>query len=382
LLDDRATAVAQNDERTFVETMRGAPAAFVKARRLWFQRLHTLPLGSYSLTLGDDEFGDLALPADTAKYKGEVHIVQVTERIGFKGFDRAPAEEDLFLTVRRSGSTWSVVSDTDRENLFLMSMRNIWDYGPVEAVSRGDILVVVHPAQRGIANSILDVAGRARATARSRWPYPWNDPIIIMVPSTVNELARVLQTQFDLSSFVAFASSSLNRDKGWSLTGDRVFLHWPNFSRYDASYRRLILDHEFTHLATRATTGPHEQAFMDEGIAQFYGEDAGGNDAPQTRARVRAGTFDGHVPEDWLFTAGPPADIFLAYELANSFMDYLASRFGQKGGARVYRAVAGENPVAPGTWRYHQDHAFRKVFGVSFASLERGWAARLRKEYG
>ncbi|MCA1832653.1 MAG: hypothetical protein ABR548_03640 [Actinomycetota bacterium] len=381
LLTARAAAVQKGDLPEFTRTMRGAPAPFVKARRQWFDRIRTLPLGSYSLTLAQDQFGDLALPADTRNYKGDVHIVQVKERIAFKGFDRSPAEEDLFLTLRNSGGAWSVVADTDRENLFLMSMRNIWDFGPVQTTSRSGILVITHPAQRSAASTILSDAIAARTTARKRWPYPWRDPIIIMVPSTVSELARVLQTQFDLSSFVAFASSSLTRDKDWSLTGDRVFLHWSNYSRYDTGYRRLILDHEFTHLATRAATGPYVQSFMDEGTAQYYGEAAAGNAAPYTRTRVRSGRFTGRVPEDWFFTAGPPEDIYLAYELSLSFITYLGKRFGHNAGARAYQATAAEKPVSPGTWRYHQGLAFRRTFGVGFESLERGWADATRKAY-
>lgn len=382
LLQSRAAAVQRSDLTAFLATMRGAPAPFVKQRRDWFARLRALPLGSYELKLHSDEFGDLARAKDRRRWGPDTHIVQVKERIAFRSFERAPANEDLFLTVRKDSQGWSIVSDTDTDDLALESMRNLWDFGAVEPVSRNSILVIVHPAQRSVAGAILTAAERARATARARWPHPWHDPIIIMIPSTVAELARILQTQFDLSSFVAFASSSLDRSKDWKLTGDRIFLHWPNFRRYDSGFQQLILAHEFTHLATRGTTGPFEPAFMDEGIAQYYGEDAARAPRPEMRKRVGSGRFDGRVPEDWFFTAGPESDIFYAYELANAFVAYLGSRFGRTAGARVYRALASESPVSSGTWRYHLDRAFRTTLGVSFAALERDWAAETRRELG
>lgn len=379
LLDRRADAVERGDLQAFLDGMRGAPKRFLDARRTWFQRLRALPLGSYELELDTTEFDDLA-GAVPGKYSGEFHIVQVKERIGFRGFDRSPSNEDLYLTVRRLAAGWTIVADTDVEHLFLLSMRNIWDFGPVRAASRNGMLVLVHPAQRNVAAALLTASEKARTTARRRWPYRWRDPIIVMVPSTVAELERVLQTQFDLSAFVAFAASSLDRRTGWRLTGDRVFLHWPNFARYGSGFQQTILAHEFSHLATRATTGPFVPAFMDEGTAQYYGEAAASAAQPETRKRVRAGTFTGKLPEDWLFTTGPDADIFLAYELSNSFVAFLGRRFDRNAGARVYRALAAIKPVSPGTWRYHLGRAFAGTFKESFDRLERTWAAGLRKE--
>ncbi len=384
LLDRRADAVVKGDLAAFLGTMRGAPAGFVKQRRDWFTRLRTLPLGTYELVLDQGEFGDLARTKDRRRFGPETHVVQVKERIAFRGFDRAPTNEDVYLTVRKDTQGWAIVSDTDVEDLALESMRNLWDFGPVVAVSRNGILVVVHPAQRSAGATILSASEKARRTAKARWPYPWNDPIIVMIPSTVAELARILQTQFDLSTFVAFAASSLERSdaKPWSLTGDRIFLHWPNFRGYGESFQQTILLHEFTHLATRATTGPFEPAFMDEGIAQFYGENAGSAPQPETRKRVRNGRFDGRLPEDWFFTAGPESDIYYAYEMSNSFIAFLAGKYGRNAGARVYRAVAAINPGSPGLWRYHLDRAFRQEFKVPFATLEREWATATRRDLG
>ncbi len=379
LLTQRAEAVQRGDLRAFLDTMKLASPEFIGERRTWFERLRRLPLGSYTLTMDADEFGDLARPIDVARYGGEVHVVQVKERIGFKDFDRAPSNEDLYLTIRSTGSGWSIVSDTDLEDIALLSMRNIWEFGPVEHISRDRVLVMFHPAQRTAAQTVLTESIQARESARRTWPFPWRDPIIVMIPGTADELARVLQTQFDLSAFVAFAASSLDRERGWALSGDRIFLHTPNYTRYGGEFRRLILQHEFTHLATRATTGPYVPAFMDEGTAVFYGE--GGSAAPALRARIRGGAFDGKLPEDWVFISESREEIDFAYEASTSFIAYLVRRFGRDTGARAYTSLARENPIDAGTWRYHLDRAFRTALRAGFEDVQRGWADSVRKEF-
>lgn len=375
LLARRARAVERGDLSAFTATMRGAPRPFVDARAAWFRRLRSLPLAAYRLELFDGGFGDLAADADRRRYGPDTHVVQAKERIGFRGYDRTGTYEDLYLTVRKDATGWSVVSDTDRESLFLLSMRNMWDFGPVEAIQRGGIMVIVHPAQRGVAEGILTAAQRARATAKARWPYPWSDPIVIMVPSIVPELERILQTQFDLSSFVAFAAASEDRTAGWALTGFRVYLHWPNFSRYDATFQQTILEHELTHIASFNRNSVYMPSFMDEGVAQYYGENAGYGQRPQERAAIRNGTFDRRLPPDWHFYAGTQSQIFLAYEKALSFSAYLGDRFGRTAAARLFTAISKENPVAAGTSHYHVSRAFRSTFGASLAELERAWAA-------
>lgn len=378
LLERRAAALLARDEAAFLASARGAPKDFLDAQREWFRRIGSVPLSAYRLELAFDEFGDLARSSDGRRYGGEVHIVQVKERIGLRGYDRDPSNEDLFLTVARRPDGWSVVSDSDVEELALQSSRNLWDFGSVRVAQSGGIMVVYHPAEEGAARAILSSAGQARARVRRSWPFPWNEGIAIMIPSTVTELARILQTTFDLSTFVAFAASSIDRSEGWRLSGHRVFLHWPNFRRYSARFQQQILAHEFTHLATRSITGPFVPALLDEGVAQHYGE--GGGETDQLRRRVRARTLSRRLVSDWFFFAGPAADIHLAYEEAASFSAFLAERFGSDAPARAYRALGAIDPVSVGTWRYHLDRALQGLFERSFASLESEWGADVYRE--
>lgn len=382
MLRRRADAVVSGDERAFMATMRDAPAGFRRDRQAWFRRSRALPIGVYRLEFTEEEFGEVTRSIDRGHHAGrEVHVIQVKQRIGFRGYDARPSAEDLFLTVVKGDEGWSVVSDDDAESLALQSTRELWDFGPVSKVDSDGIMVVFHHSERSAAARILAMAKVARAKVRQLWPLPWKeDRVVIMIPSTVRELARILQTTFDLSTFVAFAAASVDRSKTWQLSGSRIFLHWPNFRRQGDASQRIILQHEFLHRASFEVSGPNLTSIFDEGIAQYYGEALYNPPLPELRQRVRSGRFDRHLVRDFVFTIGPPSDIYLAYEEAVDFIAYIGGRFGRNAGARLFRALGTENPITPGTWRYHLDRACRSVLHRSFATLERDWARTVVRE--
>ena len=381
LLDARAKAVTDGNEQAFIATMRGADADFRTEKLTWLRRLRSLPLGHYSLVFDQNEYSELTRAKDRAEHPGEVHVIQVKERIGFRAYDALYSAEDVFLTVVKGTGGWGVVADDGLEDVALQSNRNLWDFGPVEHIEDDGIMVVFHPGERAAASRMLGISKTARDAVKRLWPNTWReDGIVLMIPTTVDELARILQTTFDLSTFVAFAASSVDRAKGWALEGPRVYLHWPNFRGYSGAFQRQILQHEFLHLATREVTGPYVTAIMDEGVAQYYGEAAYNPPTPQLRTMVRAGRFDRHLAEDFIFTAGTPNEIYAAYEQANHFLAYIGDRFGRNAGARLYRDFAAQSPVAPGTWRYHLDRACRSALGLPYATLERDWARSVIRE--
>lgn len=379
LLARRARAVEAGDERAFAATMAGAPAAFVERSRDWLRRLRALGLASYDLRLEPDGFGDLATALHASPQADEVHVVEVVQRTALRGYDAAPATETLFLTVARGGGEWAVVADDDLDDVGLESARNLWDFGAVRRLERGGAMVVFHPGRDPAANRLLRETLAGVGAVREAWPYRWDGRVLVMVPGTIPELERIFQSTFDLGPFVAFTSSSVEREGGWLLTGHRVFVQPDTFFDYPEATRRVFLDHELLHHATRAASGPFVPSWLDEGVAQLYGEQTAAT--TQVAARARAGRFDGRLPEDWEFTAGPRPDIHVAYDESLSFVAYLAGRFGRNAPARLYRTLGAVPSDALGTGRYHLDRAARRLFRATLATLELDWAADVRSRF-
>ncbi len=381
LLQRRARAVTTGDRAAFDATMSLAPASFRSSKDAWFARMRALPIGSYSLSFDPNGYQDLASALPSRPVGDEVHVATVLEQIGFKPYDESPSSEDLYLTVVRRGSAWSIVSDSDLESIGLLSFRNVWDFAPVGQVARAGVLVL-YQGDRATAQRILAATIAAIAYDENHWPLQWPRRIVVIIPTSTSELSRILQTTFDLGPFVAFTASSSSRPSGkYRLTGNRVYVQPGTFFTTPAAFQQDTLSHELLHVATRDYAGAFTPSWMDEGDAQDYGQ----RQQPaliQVRARVANRTFTGLLPEDFEFALGTDADINNSYEEASSFVLYLISRFGKNAGANLYRALGMESPVSFGTARYHLDHAFRAAFGVGFDALERAWAQNIRKELG
>jgi hypothetical protein len=287
----------------------------------------------------------------------------------------APALEDLFLTFVRREDGWKIVSDQDVEDVGLLSARKLWEFGPVEAAESEHFLYVSHPDLADAGGSVLAAAERALATVEAGWPLAWRTRVVLLAPSTTEELGRLIQATFDLENFVAFAISGLDRGRDWSLVGPRIMLHSPNFTGHSDASRQEILTHELTHVATRQLAGPFVPVFVDEGVAEWV---AGSTSFAYATARVRAGTFDRKLPLDFEFFIGSLAEILSSYQEATSAVVYASAAFGDESVAEFYRRL-GAVRLAPGTWRYHVGRAMRAAFGIGFPRFERRWAAWLEQ---
>ncbi len=372
LLERRAEAMVEGDRDEFVATVDPADAGFVLRQQRLFDGFQRLGLASYDLNLTDQFWPELTTPREVARYgaTADPHVLHVEERYRLEGYDRRPALEDLFLTFVRRGDEWQVVSDTDLDDLTLYSGRKLWELGPIVTRESEHFLYVSHPDQADAAERILEASERALDRVVDLWPLEWPERVPILAPSTTEELRRIIQATFDLDVFVAFASSGVDRARGWDLVGHRVILNWPNFSRFPDEVQEEVLTHELLHIATRGYVGPATPAFVDEGIAEWASED---EDTFYLGQRVEDGTFDQALPRDFEFITGSAEDILTVYEESSAWARFSVDRFGASEVAEFYRLLGGQR-VAPGTSGYHADRAMRAVFGLSYPAFEERWA--------
>lgn len=381
LLAGRARAVETGDRVAFSRTMTLAPAPFQRRTLEWFSNVRALPLGSYALTLSDDGYDDLAGALQTRPSGDEVHVVQATSRLALRDFDPRPSAETMYLTVVRRGRSWSVTGDNDLAGLGLLSSRSLWDFAPARALQRSNVLVLEH-ARENTGSRILDATVAAAADVKKSWPLVWNGRVIVVIPGDVAELGRILQTTLDLGPFVAFTTSSVDRTAGaWRLVAHRVYVQPATFYRNSVGFRTDTLRHELLHVATRADASMFTPAWLDEGVAQVYGERARQRSEELAR-RVRSGVGPNALPPDEAFAIGSRADIAFAYQASADLIAFVRARYGRAGPARLYRALGREMAVSFGTRRYHLDHASRVALGVEFSTIERAWFRHMTRSFG
>lgn len=346
----------------------------------WLDRarnLEQVPLASYALDL-DRSLPDLATEEVRERVGEDAKVVYVVEELAIEGFDReGPAAGDLFLTVIRRDDGWRIVGDTDAERLGLVSADHLFDHGPVLTRRDGGFLALYHQESAGEIPTLLAEARAAVEDVRAHWALEWDQNVPLIVPRDEDELAELLHVTFDLSNFIAFATATPTGELGdHELTGSRIVLNPDRFLNRTTATRRRILAHELLHVATRPHSGPLVPAWVEEGLAQRLGEQRSTTGTDLLAAAAARGAVE--PPEDADFTSGGRDRIFLSYQLAWSFADHLAARFGEATLAEFYRALGRGSVGEPGRETYHVDRAAREVFGVGIQELQDSWARSLR----
>lgn len=373
LLDRRAAAMREADRESFLRTVDPANPAFLRRQARLFDGFQRLGISEYRLDIGRRLWPELTTSREVARYGAELTptVLHVEERYAIEGYDAQPALEDQYLTFVRRPSGWLVASDTDLDDLTLFSGRKLWEFDPIVARESEHFLYLSHRDLRGAAKTVLDSAETALDGVSREWPLGWNRKVVILAPSTTEELGRLIQATFDLDVFVAFAASGLDRRRDWDLVGHRIILNWPNFSLYGRATQQAILTHELLHIATREHSGPVVPVFVEEGVAEWV---TGRDSADVLETQVAAGLFDRLLPLDHEFISGSDTVILSAYQESSAAIRFAAEEFGDDAVAEFY-AQLGSIRRSPGTWRYHVGRAMREAFGIiDFEDFQARWA--------
>jgi hypothetical protein len=384
LLDRRADALVARDKDAFMGTIAQSSPQFVKRQSHLFDWMANVPLESYRLIADWAKFGDLVRDMDKARYpEAQAVAIPVTEeRYRLKGLDSRPAAEDIFYTYVNVNGTWLVAEDRDLEDMGLDSARHLWDFGPIQVQRAGRFAVMTHPCRQQPTCARLPAGmgtllTAAAARVRRYWQGPMPRAVAVLVPDTARELRRMLQATFDLTNFVAFAYTTVDDpDRGFGFSGPRIVLNWRSLeSRSDVS-TESVLAHELLHVVTRSTSGPLVPVFVEEGFADFVGNDASPASLAFFDAQVAAGAVAGVLPEDFQFTTGGGTEIFLSYQESQSAVGFFVRTWGLPAFERFYRML-GRVRVMAGTSEYHIDRALRRTIGIGFERFQQAWAGSL-----
>ncbi|HEX2240790.1 MAG TPA: hypothetical protein VHJ82_06595 [Actinomycetota bacterium] len=356
-------------------------APFVRRQRRTFDSLASVPLASYRLVAAWDRYGDLSRRSDRKRYPDadDVAIVTVEERFRIRGVDRDQSLEDLFLTFIKVGGRWLVANDSDVAGIGFRSARHLWDFGSLH-LERGNRFVALgHDCgNTGAfcgtrAQQILAAAERALDEVNTYWRGAAGLKVGIFVPSTPEELRRLIQATFDVEEFVAFAYFTLDPNDDYRFTGNRMIFNFASLASRSSADIYRILVHELTHIATRAHAGLFVPVFVDEGIAEYVSQANDPSRVALLESQVAAGGFDGRLPKDYEFLTGSSASIYQSYQESHSAVRYFVERWGFDDFVRFYRTL-GRRTIAPGTTEYHLNRALRTSIGIGFRAFEQAWA--------
>jgi hypothetical protein len=335
LLSARATALLRHDRAGWLAGVDPAATALRARQSALLTGIAAVPLATWRYTV---EPGDEAGHAEP----GGAWTVRVTLHYALRDADPAPTERPLVLTFVPRADRWLVAADDHRGPDGATTWRGPWERGRLLVRVGSSSLVLAHPdnARRlaAFAATVDEVVPRVRAAVGGRLPRR----VAVIVPDDEREMASLVGEKLVLGTIAAVSvADSVDTDRNRAL-GQRIVVNPANIDRLGRLGRRVVLEHEVTHLATRGFTGPQTPIWLVEGLADWVAYRDSGlpayQVADQLHAALGAGHWPGRLPGTADF-AGDSPRLALSYEEAWSACRLLADRAGPAGLLRLYRAV-------------------------------------------
>ena len=366
LLAARSQAVLAGDQAALVDQVDPTQAEFAEQQRLVARRLGDVPLAQWSYQVVGD--GPELSDERTAVLPDGAAVVRVRLTYRVQG-TTTETDREQYLTVVPRGGRWLLAGDTDGEADGLRTERDLWDLGPVR-VRQGESAVVVadrRTVDRDEMGRLSTEADRAVSDVDRVWRADWSRQPLVLVPHSQRDMATLLGDDGKgLAQIAAVTTGSVAE----GLTrGDRVVINPETFATLGPVGRRIVLSHEMTHLAARASSVQTVPIWLSEGFADFVAYDAttvpAGVVAADLLEQVRAGDAPRQLPDDAAFDAGE-GDIAAAYEGAWLACRMIAQRWGEAALVRFYTDMT--DSAGPG-WPDEVESSL----GVSERRLVRQW---------
>jgi hypothetical protein len=375
LLRARASAVLTHDRRAFEATLDDLHSGFGLRQLAAFDALSRLPLATFSY--GTPQPAPALSAARVQQVGPGAWVAKVTGRYSLAGFDTAQREFETYFTVVRRDGAWKLAADTDGG-----TQPQVWDM-PDLAVLRGRDTLVIGTGPSSRLRPYVTLGDVAVQQVRQVWTSRWNGRLVLVVASTAAQMAeQVGQAASQVAQVAAITDGPF--DAQGRAGADRVIVNPSAFSRLQERGQQVVISHEATHVATRATTDRPVPLWLSEGLAEFVGYRPSG----ATRAEVAAPLLDlvraGKGPTG-LPSAGDfdPAHTTIApsYNAAWLAVSRIADRYGVPALVRFYRAAA-TSPSAgtpAGDPEANTRSAFVSVLHITQAQFTQDWLAYLRR---
>ncbi|MEU5342202.1 hypothetical protein AB0H18_15430 [Streptomyces sp. NPDC020766] len=367
VLDTRAAAVRDGSEREFVATQ--APATLAAgeraAARTEFGNLRAVPLADWAYRVtGLHRSGDRATADAELRYRIE-------------GYDKAPIVTARTLSLARADGRWYVTADRPAKD----SSEQLWEQGTVLAVRGEHSLVLGVGRPPGALRHYAELADRAVPAVREAWGENWSRRVVVLVPKSLDGMAGLLGAP--ASGYRGIAAVTTGEAGGSAKApADRIIVNPDAYGVLGAFGRQVVLTHETTHVATRASTSAATPLWLSEGYADWVGYRGTGRTPQQAAPELARAVAEGKVPdalpgdEDFGF-GGDAGSLARAYEGGWLACRLIAERWGEVRLGEFYRAV-GEREKRAGA----VEAGLEEVLGTSLEEFTGLWRAYVRDRLG
>jgi hypothetical protein len=239
-------------------------------------------------------------------------------------------------------------------------------------VVRGERSLVLGTVETDEQGRYATETDAAAARVDAVWGTEWPRTVVVMVPQSQDQMARLLlrDDQTGLDQIAAVTTGEVGLDHQGT-SADRVIVNPAGFAQLGKLGRRVVLTHEITHVATRATTTQDLPIWLSEGFADYVAyADAGVSRAviaEDVLDLVRAGKGPTALPQAADFDP-KRGEIAPAYSGAWLAADLIARTWGEPKLVEFYRAVSSGTA---------QTDAFVRVLGVDEAAFTQQWQGYL-----
>lgn len=374
LLQQRSAAVLARDRSGWLATVDAGDRTFRFRQDAEFANLAALPLSRWEYSVVGP--GPVLSAARQAALGPDAWVAQVDLGYRFGAADRADVHSTQYLTVVQHDGAWLIAGDSDGH-----TATEIWDLGPLTVLT-GKSSVVIGLGPRSTLEPYVTQADAAVKRVSGIWGTAWPRRVVVLVPRTQAQMGRLLDRSSDsLSQIAAVTTGELTAVQGAPAGGaDQIIINPAGFAKLGSLGRRVVITHEATHVAVRASTPRQVAIWLSEGFADYVGYSGLG--LPRTEVAsdvlglVRRGTGPRALPDAQDFDASR-STIGPAYSSAWLACNVIADRYGVAKLLAFYRAAAGATTVkgvTPGmSPELATTQAFPAVLGVTQTSFTASW---------
>ena len=382
VLDRHAHALLAKDEQAWTVDLddTAASGGYRAQQEAVLRNVGSVPITAWRYSLDSPVNSPDVLSAAAARLGGRVIVLHVSLHYALSGVDPQPTEKPLWITAVQRDGVFKLAGDSDAEATGGHSWHGPWDFGPLVVLQTANTLVLAHPAHARDLKPFSDLVGKAVAVVTSVWGTGWNPDVAVLIPDSDAEFAEVSADAANTVDIAAISIADQVLPDG-TVLGARIVLNPSTLGRLDAAGRRLVVQHELTHIATRADTNDQMPTWLIEGFADYVGNLTSTLTVRQTAAElaaeVRRGVLPKALPTSDDF-AGDAPRLSQSYEEAWLACRLIAERAGQPALVGFYKAVSQKvgQGVEPTT---AVDEALRSATGLDLTQFVSLWQQRLKQ---